>query len=187
MTLEEFLTALGYKGSPYFLRREDEQFGSEPNYGHIFRRGYDRSPVKSHRRWQVEGVYGVRTGSSPPAPFVPIIYVCTAQDDAAARDLHRLVWNQDVVPYVLVHTPQGVRVYAGFHYSASAKTEAERGVLFPLAAFSRVQAIIDLFHARAVDTGRLWQHPQLRVDSNQRVYHRLLSSLSPDLSHRART
>src|SRR5436190_18461876 len=105
MTLDELLAALGYKGSPHFLRRGDGRFESEPGYGHIFRRGEDRAEDESKKRWQVEGVYGLRDVESTPERFVPIVYVCKAVDEHAALELHRLVWNQDVVPYVIVHDP----------------------------------------------------------------------------------
>jgi hypothetical protein len=78
---------------------------------------------------------------------------------------------------VLVHTPQGLRGYAGFHYSTNAKKSAGSNVLVALTAFDQAQSIVDLFHAREVDEGRIWQHPKLKVDSSGRVYHRLLSSL----------
>lgn len=175
-TLEKFLDSLGYQGSPFFLRRGDARFESEPGYGHIFRSGCDRTSIPNPR-WQVEGVYGVRDWGSNLERFVPIVYVCDAKDELTAQDLHRLVWNQDVVPYILVHTPRGVRVYSGFRFSAKAGTDEKRGVLSALTGFNNAQSIVDLFHAREVDEGRLWQHPHLKVDSSQRVYHRLLASL----------
>jgi hypothetical protein len=175
MTLDELLTALGYQGSPQFLRRGDGRYESEPGYGHIFRRGEDNA--QDHKRWRVEGVYGLRDINSTPERFVPIVYVCKAEDEPAAHELHRLVWNQDVVPYVLVHEPKGVRVYAGFHYSTNGKTDAQRGVLHALTDFAHVESIIQLFNAKAVDEGKIWQNPQLQVDPSRRVYHHLLSNL----------
>jgi hypothetical protein len=101
MTLDDLLIALGYQGSPQFLRRGDGRFESEPGLGHIFRRSADK--VEGKKRWKVEGVYGLRDINSSPERFVPIVYVCTADDESAALELHKKVWNQDVVPYVLVH------------------------------------------------------------------------------------
>src|SRR6185369_5744098 len=127
--------------------------------------------------WRVEGVYGLRDINSTPERFVPVVYVCIADDEPAAHELHRLVWNQDVVPYVLVYEPKGVRVYAGFHYNAKGKTDTQRGILHALTDFDRVQSIINSFDSKAVDEGKVWQNPQLKVDPSRRVYHQLLRNL----------
>src|ERR1039458_2712460 len=178
MTLDQLIAALGYKGSPHFLRRGDGRFESEPGYGHIFRRGKDKTADdERNERWRVEGVYGLRDTNSAPERFVPVVYVCKADDEPAAQELHRLVWNQDVVPYVIVHDPKGVRVYAGFHYSAKAKTDPQRGVLQALTDFEHVQTIITLFNAKAIDEGSIWQNERLQVDPSRRVYHQLLKDL----------
>jgi hypothetical protein len=175
VTLDQLISALGYKGSPYFLRRGDGRFESEPGYGHIFRRGEDKA--EDAKRWRVEGVYGLRDTSFTPERFVPIVYVCKADDEHAALELHRLVWNQDVVPYVVVHDPKGIRVYAGFHYNAKGRTDPQRGVLQALTDFEHVQSVISLFNAKAIDEGNIWQNERLQVDPSRRVYHQLLKDL----------
>lgn len=176
MTLEELLVALGYAGSPTYLRRGDSQFESQPSYGHIFRRARDRRS-KKQPRWQLEGVYGVQGGDSIVNHFVPVIYVCTADDEPSARDLHGRVWNQDIVPFVLVHTPQGLRFYSGFNYSVAHPSDTNSGPLNALTEFITVQEVIRLFHAREVDEGRLWQHPEHNVNSTGRLHRQLLSDL----------
>lgn len=180
MLLEELLSSLGYDGSPCFLRRGDGRFESEMGYGHIFRRAMEpKNAEKPERepRWQVEGVYGIRESSDPKSRFTPIVYVSTAKDEAAATELHRLLWNQDVAPYIIVHTITGLRVYSGFTYSPKARRLEDTGVLQTLIDFKNADTIVSLFHSREIDEGKLWQHPHLRVDPSHRVYHRLLSSL----------
>ena len=178
MTLNDLIVKLGYEGSPQFLRRGDGCFESEPGLGHIFRRGEDKNEDKKKKRWHVEGVYGLRDTNKSPERFVPIVYVCQADDESAAQELHKKVWNQDVVPYVLVHDPKGVRVYAGFHYDAKGKTEAQSGIISALTDFDQVESIIKLFEARAIDEGTIWQNSRLQVDPSRRVYHQLLRNLS---------
>jgi len=174
MTLEELVDQLGYAESRSYLRRGDVGFDSAPGYGHIFRRGESKSDAPS--RWRVEGVYCLRDSSTQPERIVPIVYVCRADDAAAASDLHKLVWNQDVVPYVLVHTPQGVRVYSGFRYGTEPQASAS-GILRALTEFNQCQDIIDLFHSRSIDSGRLLSQPSWQVDPKKRVYHELLADL----------
>ena len=175
MTLEELLQSLGYDGSPCYLKRGDGRFETEFGYGHIFRRAKDPTSPKAPR-WRAEGVYGILEPEKP-GRFIPIVYVCTAKDEKAANELHRLLWNQDVAPYIIVHTIEGIRVYSGFCYAAQAKTPEQQGVIEALTDFNNAQTIVNMFHQHVVDDGRLWQHPKLRVDPSQRVYHRLLASL----------
>jgi uncharacterized protein (DUF1330 family) len=182
MTLEELLSSLGYAGSPCFLRRGDGRFETEMGYGHIFRRAIEPQDPKTVKRtkpprWQAEGVYGIRESAEPTSRFTPIVYVCTAKDEQAAADLHRLLWNQDVAPYIIVHTTTGLRVYSGFTYSPKARKAEETGVLQALTDFKTAKSIVKEFERREIDEGRLWQHPHLRIDPSKRVYHRLLSSL----------
>ena len=177
MNLNELLGQLGYEGSPQFLRRGDQRFETIPGYGHIFRHGEDKPLDHRPSRWRVEGVYGVCDPEAEPERFVPVVYVCKADDESVADELHPLVWNQDVVPYVLVHTPKGVKAYDGFHFNSQGRMPEQQGVLRALTAFDQVQSIIELFHAKEVDTGKLWQNPHLQVDPSRRVYHRLLGNL----------
>ena len=39
-----------------------------------------------------------------------------ADAETKADDFHRLIWNQDVVPFVLIYTPLGVKLYSGFRH-----------------------------------------------------------------------
>lgn len=178
MTLDDLLEKLGYHGSPQFLRRGDGRFETEPGLGHIFRRGEDKNEDVQKQRWHVEGVYGLRDTNQNSERFVPIVYVCRAADGAAAQELHRKVWNQDVVPYVIVHEPSGVRVYAGFHFDERGETDSQRGVIKALTDFDRVDSIIKLFSAATIDEGKIWQDPHLQIDPSRRVYHQLLHHLS---------
>jgi hypothetical protein len=175
MTIDELIRTFGYEGSPHFLRRGDARFETEPGLGHIFRRGAESDG--DTKRWQLEGVYGLRDPQPDSPRFVPIVYVCKAPDAAAAQDLHRLVWNQDTVPYVVCHEPKGVRVYSGFRFDPSSTDDTERGVLFALTDFARVESIARVFSASQIDGGSVWRNPRLQIDTRGRVYHRLLDNL----------
>lgn len=149
-------------------------------FGHIFRRAKepkDENSPKREPRWQLDGVYGIRESTDAAGRFTPIVYICSAKDEAAASELHRLLWNQDVAPYIIVHTVKGLRVYSGFAYSPKAKKAADTGVIQALTEFNAAQSIIKQFHRREIDEGRLWKNPHLRVDPSRRVYHCLLASL----------
>ena len=174
MSLERLLKNLGYEGSPHFLRRGDPLFSTIPDFGHIFRRAPQASRDSN---CQLEGVYALRQPDASPERIVPVVYVCSAATQAEADTLHQVVWNQDVVPFVLVNTQKGVKVYSGFCFNQRGKTDEQRGHLRALTAFNALDEIIELFKAASVDSGNLWRKLGDKVMPQQRVYWKLLDSL----------
>src|SRR4051812_36168771 len=109
MELDELLNILGYASSTNLLRAGERALASAPSVGHVFRLAAEKRGLK--------GVYALRPpGENGGEPLVPVVYICDATSDDDADRTHRLVWNQDVVPFVLVNTPQSVRLYSGFRY-----------------------------------------------------------------------
>ena len=129
----ELIKELGYDDSPNFVTGAD--LGRVPGYGHIFRRAQNRPEEGAQERRKgkscgLKGVYTLRQDprqdASPGAgSFTPVVYVCEAEGEVEADKIHRLVWNQDVVPFVIVRTPQSVRVYSGFGYVTRTQTHRE--------------------------------------------------------------
>jgi hypothetical protein len=168
MNLTTLLEKLGYSGSPNFLWRGDKAFDRAPDFGHIFRHAAEE-PCR------LRGVYSLRS-SDPSGQVVPIVYVCEAETELAADDLHRLVWNQDVVPFVLVYTPSGVKLYSGFRYHRP-KHHATHGILQPLTSFNQLGNILETFQAASIDEGRIWKAWGSKVTPQHRVYWNLLKNL----------
>jgi hypothetical protein len=169
MQVTELLNELGYRDSPNFLRKRQGAFESAPYFGHIFRR--------ARANLGLEGVYALR--SDPEAAtgtVVPLVYVCRAPSEEDANDLHRLVWNQDVAPFVIVHTPSGVKLYSGFRHSRSQKGE-QSGVLQALTDFNKLSTLIEEFGAKSIDTGNIWRHRGKDVTPEDRVDLKLLANL----------
>lgn len=164
------------RGFAAFPGRGDARFETEPGLGHIFRRSAEADDT--HKHWRLEGVYDLRDPQAASPRFVPLVYICKARNAEAANDLHRLVWNQDTVPYVVCLEPKGVRVYSGFQFDASASDDQQRGVLQALTDFEHIGAIVRLFGAIAIDGGAIWKDPRLQIDTKHRVYHRLLDNLN---------
>lgn len=102
--LEDVIARLGFDNSVGLIRSW-EQFKGTTNR-HIVRQAFD-----------TVGAYAVFGFSGPAAGdrqnFTPILYLCSAQNDGAAKDLHRLVWSQGVVPLLLVATPSGLQIRRG--------------------------------------------------------------------------
>lgn len=99
--LEELIARLGLDQGPGLARSWDQFAGT----------------TNRHVVWQAFGTIGAHAvfgfnspGADGRLRFTPILYLCTAQDDIAAKDLHRLVWSQGVVPLLLVATPSSLQV-----------------------------------------------------------------------------
>ena len=169
MQLAKLLDELGYQKSRNFLRRREAAFEKAPDFGHIFRhaRGEPR----------LQGVYTLRPPEeSGVASLVPVVYICKAANEEEADCIHRLVWNQNVVPFMVVHTPLGVKLYSGFRHSRSKSGEVD-GVLQSLCDFNRIDSLIEDFRADSIDSGRLWRVRGKGVTPESRVDWKLLGNL----------
>jgi hypothetical protein len=183
----KLIEALGYDRSPNFLRAGRAEFNTAPALGHIFRR------AAKHRGLQ--GVYTLRPPqTSSTAPPIPVLYVCEASSDSEADETHRLVWNQDVVPFLLVTTPDSVRLYSGFRHKRLSRGKVE-GMLRALRDTNEILEVAESFHAEAIDNGTVWKRwgadirPETRVDwkllDNLKALDRWLQEdgLSQEISH----
>ena len=167
MRANELLEILGYHKSPNFLRGKD--LAQAPDYGHIFRRAQEKP-------CGLQGVYVLRDPrTADTSPIVPVVYVCRAASTADVDEIHRLVWNQDVVPFVLVCTREDVRLYSGFRCQGGSD-DSKRGLLL-LKAFNDIDKIVDGFNAETIDSGRLWKQWGPEVTPETRVEWKLLDNL----------
>src|SRR4051812_478671 len=107
---DDLLKQLAFDGSPSFLRAGERAFETAPAYGHIFRRATEKRRGDEPGPGLI-GVYTLRPNSATVnTPGVPVLYVCRADSVAAADLAHQLVWNQDVVPFLIVESPAGYRL-----------------------------------------------------------------------------
>ena len=169
MELPRLLDHLGYSdASERFLRAGTVAFERAESVGHILRHA-------AGRECALRGVYQLQP---PPGggPAIPVAYVCEARDEAAARRIHRLVWNQDIAPFVLVRIPHGIRLYSGFEYP-SEDANPDAGLLTPLIRFNEIADRLAAFTAEGIDSGEIWRKWGDRVRPQARVYWKLLNSL----------
>lgn len=173
MQTGELLETLGFNDSPHFLR--GGALNDAPGYSHIFRR------ARGEENCRLAGVYTLKeTGRSGAEEGVPLVYVCDARSDEQADLIHRRVWNQNVVPFLIVRTPHRIRLYSGFRYGDSDAQEAnspETGVLDGLIKFNEVASKLRAFHADAIDDGTLWREWGAKVKPESRVDWKLLGHL----------
>jgi hypothetical protein len=144
METRELLDALGYSGSPNCLTGRELEFA--PDYGHVFRRATEGAGL--------EAVYCLRPPAAHDAAHevVPVSYVCKADSYERADEIHRLVWNQNVVPFLVVLAPQGVRVYTGFERQ---DRPGKRQYLIE-SDIASVSARLSAVSSDSIDSGNIW-------------------------------
>ncbi len=169
MDFSAVIKALGYSTSENFLQRGKAAFAHAPDIGHILR------AAARKRACRLEGVYTLRPFHSGGS-LVPVVYVCEADSIAAADEIHRLVWNQDTVPFLLVRTPAGLRLYSGFRRNGT-DGSGEEGILEPLVQFNAIAEQLAEFRSDAIDSGELWRRRAGDVQPDKRVYWSLLENL----------
>ena len=165
MLISELLDQLGYADSPFFLKKGTRKFSGARNVGHILR-------AATKPECGLQGVFSLNNLANPTSPPTPIVYVCKAKKEIDADEIHRLVWNQDIAPFLIVLTPKGIKFYSGFEYSSSGN-----GHLTNLLAFNQAIATVKEFHADEIDSGRFWKGWSKRLRPERRVNWRLLDNL----------
>lgn len=183
ISVAELINELGYEDSPNFVT--GDELRRAPGYSHIFRRA--QQPRKQDEKsCGLQGVYTLRQRPSENlslggGSLTPVVYVCEAASEADADEIHRLVWNQDVVPFLIVRTPQNVRVYSGFGYCQdenAKKRPASRILKEAIGAQEIASKLLPSFSAQRIDDGTLWREKGQFVTPDMRVDWRLLDRLN---------
>ena len=166
---DQLLEQLGYQESSSFLPKESLR--GVTAFSHVFRRAIQNCGLI--------GVYTLRRSwDTQDSVIVPIIYVCEAQTSDEADQIHRLIWNQNVVPFALVKTLNEIRVYSGFAYHRDSDDQIATKVLKQTIAIHEIASkLVPSFHAHRIDDGTLWRREGQFVTPNTRVDWKLLSNL----------
>lgn len=170
LTTSEVINDLGYADSPSFLR--PPEFHRFPAIARQL-----RLAASEHG---LVGVY-VLTDQPTSTTAVPMVYLCEATDRAKADKIHKLVWNQNIVPFLLVRTPVELRLYSGFAYSEvngeSDKNRLIRVLRESIGVIEFHHRIVRSFHAHSIDSGQIWEIEGKHVVPEERVDWRLLENL----------
>lgn len=161
--------ALGYGESPNFLRAPDLDEQPFSGYSHVYR--------KARAQCGLQGIYLLRDPRSRHPTEIPVVFYCSAENETAANKLHQRIWNQGVVPFILVETPGTLRLYSGFRFDPRATDDHGRGVLAASVSFNEVIDRLSAFRAEAIDSGAVWDRWGQEADPRQRVDRSLLSEL----------
>ena len=169
MTTTELLDALAYSHRTSFVA--DSTRSVAPEHAHIFRRAVSSCHL-------VGGFSLKPPRESRSTDSTPIVFVAEADSDAAADAVHRRVWNQNITPFLLVKTPEHLRLYSGFEYAPSIRPqEPQKGLLNGLIRFDEVLTRLADFRVSAIEDGSLWRQWGNRIRPDARVERRLLANL----------
>ena len=171
MTVAELLENLGYATSSSC--RRDAELDREPGFGHVFRRAQKTVGLKAVYLLHQPVTNTVNEAASNS---VPVSYVCQAETLADADRIHRLVWNQSVVPFLIVLAPDRVRLYSGFERRLRAKGSAQSTYLAE-ADLAQAAERLAAVSAKSVDSGRVWDELGAKIRPEGRVEWRLLDDL----------
>lgn len=168
MELNEVLHELQYSNSPNFLA--GTALESDRDFGHVFR--------KAQAECKLYGVYALN-GSSYDRSLgnVPVIYVCEADSETEARKIHQKVWNQNVVPFLLVISRGWIRLYPGFRYDRDVGSDPMQGALKLIDDFNQIAIQLNPLRAESVDSGFVWREMESAVTPDKRVDWQLLGNL----------
>lgn len=171
---DTLLDELGYRDAVGFL--EAPRWHEAIEHAHVFRHTATACTMLQGR---FRGIYmlGIQPDRSQRAT-TPVVYVADAPDARTADQIHHVVWNQGAAPFLLVKTPEGVRLYTGFDYAPAEAEGVQRGVLAATIAFDKVATALEAFRAPRIDDGTLWARWGERVDPARRVDVRLLEQLN---------
>jgi hypothetical protein len=168
MDLNLILNSLHYSNSPNFI--VGNALDLDRDFGHIFR--------KARAECNLEGAYVLNAaayGNSQGS--VPVVYVCRADSDAEAREIHRKVWNQNAVPFLIVASAKWIRLYPGFRFERDVRGDPLYGALQVLESFNQVVGHIKALQAESVDSGVVWKELGASVTPEKRVDLQLLANL----------
>lgn len=172
MTTVELLQQLGYADSSRFLTPADTSALPEGELVFAMRRLTELKVGDGGNGGRFHGTYVLQ--DEPGGPAVPVVYVIEATSDTVAREIHRVVWNQNLAPFIIVISPQHVRLYPGFAY--------ELGEDAPLAAVAAESVaaleMLAAFRAAAIDDGTVWHEWGHATDPSRRSDETLLHDLT---------
>ena len=170
MELNNILDSLHYSNSPNFLA--GKALDSDRDFGHIFR--------KAKTECNLRGAYVLNAAAYAKSQAnVPVVYVCEADSEAKAREIHRKVWNQNVVPFLLVVSQGSVRLYPGFKYERESPSDPLKGALDALDDFNQIADRLKFkaVGAESVDSGVVWRELGSAITPEKRVDWQLLANL----------
>ena len=134
---------LGYTANTQSFIRFDssEQVEGDISFIHL----YERAVKSCH----LTGVYSCKA-SDHSTDSIPVVYICEAETEDQAREIHKRVWNQNIVPFLLVVSPYTVRLYNAFGFEKDHEP-------FKNVPWKEIEKQLSFLSRESLDTGEVWQ------------------------------
>ncbi|KQQ13618.1 hypothetical protein ASF53_11640 [Methylobacterium sp. Leaf123] len=107
-------------------------------------------------RMQVVAAFGLYPSQNRPR-FKPLVLIAQADDDSAVLNLHRRVWSQGLVPYLIVVTPQSAWLCDGFGFSSDMREQKTRKRLDVDSLAGPTDTVFHKLHAHALRSRITWR------------------------------
>ena len=169
MQLDHILASLGYDQSANYL--QGKALEADRDFGHVFRKAQEKCNL--HGAYVLNGAKFDKSRGS-----VPTVFVCQANTEQEAREIHRKVWNQNAVPFLLVISTGWVRLYPAFQYERDVTGQPLAGALRVLDDFRNVASQLGPIQASEIDNGGVWRVLGRSVTPDSRVDWELLDNLN---------
>ena len=170
MNIQDLLNILEYSESSYYLT--GSRLNTHLAYSHAFRLAKEKCGL--------DGVYTLQGNDSNlnlDQTILPIVYVCKSNSEAEAAKLHKLVWNQNIVPFLIVETPKTYRLYPSFNYNPRVEKEKDQSILKIAKTANAVLSNLSELKASAINSGAIWRKWGKAVAQEKRVDTKLLENL----------
>ena len=165
--IKQILTCLDYADSPFYFK--ESRLDEVNAYSNAFRIAREKCGLK--------GVYALDDNHGGKS-IVPLVYVCEADSEKQAIERHRLVWNQNCVPFLLVVTPKSIRLYPGFKFDTSEQLHGKDQSLLKIAkTANEILEKLSDFKADSINNGVIWRKWQNHVTPDTKVDQNLLKNL----------
>ena len=170
MNSQQVIDKLGYSESPAFL--QGERLREHHGYSFFFAQA---EKTKKEEHCNLKGVYTLLYSPDKlsSSSLTPVVYVCEADNEAKAKEIHKRVWNQNIVPFLIVVTPKNIRFFSGFEYDS--KKSDDQKLLNTAINVSDFLERFSEFKANSIDSGDIWKRRPISVEG--RVDRHLLANL----------
>ena len=171
MDTNDLISCLDYTDSPFYL--SESRFDDFLGYSHIFR--------LARRECGLHGVYALwgNDGKQPLGNnIIPMVYICEATSEKEATKFHKLVWNQNIVPFLIVSTPKCFRLYPGFRFNTSIGLKEDQKILEVSKTANDLLSKLSDFKADSINNGTIWTNWKHHVNPDKKVDQVLLKNLN---------
>ncbi len=139
--------------------------------------------VRARDLIEVEGAFCWMSGQGASAISAPLVYIATVTDRTSAQKIHRQVWSQGLVPFLIISTPDEVLICKGFSYTKDQWDQSVDTINWQSISLANTPSLTDgvtspLFDLRAsrLRSSVFWR--EHAIDVSGRVDQIILAGLS---------